>query len=188
MSRDLPEPEKIATARLDLIPANVALVDAELRSNDELASALGARIPAHWPPGEYDREAICHFRKCLAEHPDAVGWYGWYVLLRGEGFPIIVGAGGYTGPPDAGGTVEIGYSIVRGYEGRGFATELVRALAEHAFATGRVRQVIARTRGANLGSVHVLEKNGFRKTETGSGEGTVEYVLRFPPQVGHQQK
>jgi RimJ/RimL family protein N-acetyltransferase/predicted enzyme related to lactoylglutathione lyase len=175
---ELPGPERIATRRLDLIPANVVLVDAELRSTDELATALGARIPGPWPPGEYDREAILHFRRCLAEHPDAVGWYGWYVLLRGEGLPVVIGAGGYTGPPDAGGTVEIGYSIVRGYEGRGFATELVRALAEHAFATGRVRQIIARTGGENRGSARVLGKSGFRRT--GSREGTVEYVLRAP--------
>jgi RimJ/RimL family protein N-acetyltransferase len=48
-------------------------------------------------------------------------------------------------------------------EGRGYATEAVRALIHHAFATGRVSQVLADTARDNLASHRVLEKAGLHR-------------------------
>jgi ribosomal-protein-alanine N-acetyltransferase len=159
----------IASPRLELVPATVALLDAELESASTLASLLDAQVPEGWPPGEYDRPAIEFFRARLAESPDAAGWYGWYALLRGAGGQArtVVGAGGFFGPPDADGLVEIGCSIVPAFEKRGLATELVRALVSRAFETGRVRTIIAHTRPDNAGSVKVLERCGFTLADPG---------------------
>ncbi len=149
----------------------------ELESHAKLASGLNACIPEDWPPGEYDRPAIEYFRTRLAERPHDIGWYGWYAILReDESQPAtLVGAGGFFGPPSEDGVVEVGYSIVPSFEGRGYATELVRSLVTHALASGRVKRIIAHTRPENIGSVKVLEKSGFRYVGPGQDAGTVEY-------------
>ena len=173
---------RLVTSRLELVPATIELLDAELESVAALASLLGARVPEGWPPGEYDRPAIEYFRDRLAESPDAAGSYSWYALTRPEaGMPqTAVGAGGFHGPPDADGVVEIGYSVLPVFEGRGYATEIVRALVQEAFASGRVKRIIARTTTANAGSIQVLERAGFRSVGPGQDPGTVEYAQVAP--------
>lgn len=169
----------IVTPRLELLPATVALLDAELESHAKLASLLNAHVPDCWPPGEYDTSAIMYFRDRMTENADAVGWYGWYALTRltGGGRRTLIGAGGFLGPPDAHDKIEIGYSVVRAFEGRGYATELVRALADHAFATGRVKRIVARTKRQNVASTKVLDLVGFRVAGPWKDPGSVEYVL-----------
>ena len=90
----------ICTGRLELVAATPDHLDAELRSPSDLARLLDAVVPAGWPPGEYDRQAIEFFRARLAEDRASEGWYGWYAILRsseGRG-GTVVGAGGYSGP------------------------------------------------------------------------------------------
>ena len=60
------------------------------------------------------------------------------------------------------GQVELGYWLLRAAWGRGIATRVVRALAEHAFSTGLAR-VEATVRPANEASVRVLERAGFTR-------------------------
>jgi [ribosomal protein S5]-alanine N-acetyltransferase len=172
----------LTTTRLELVPTSLPLIEAELRSYAGLAAALEAVVPAGWPPGEYDRPAMQYFRERLAEHPEHAGWYGWYGLLRATaGSPrILIGASGFFGPPHEDAIVEIGYSVLPRYEGRGFATEMVSALAAHAFLSGRVHRIIAHTRTANTGSVRVLEKAGFRLAAPGREPGTIQYVCEYP--------
>ncbi len=149
--------------RLDLVPATAMLLSSELESIDGFGTLLGADVPEGWPPGQYDRGAITFFRDRVNEDPNAAGWYSWYALLRADEKRgrTLVGAGGYFGPPNPNGILEIGYSIVPSYEGQGYATELVRALVEHGFADSRVRRIIAHTTKDNPGSVRVLEHAGF---------------------------
>ncbi len=168
--------------RLALVPATIALLDAELASPAQLASLLGAVVPEGWPPGEYDRPAIEFFRARLAAEPEAAGWLSWYALLRvPSGRPVLVGAGGFLGPPDRDGVVEVGYSILPAYAGRGLATELVRALVSHAGSAASVRKVIAHTTGDNAASLAVLRKAGFTFMGAGPEPGVVEYALACPP-------
>lgn len=168
----------LSTSRLDLVPATAAHLEAELESNARLASLLDARVPDGWPPGEYDRPAVEHFRDRLAANPEAVGWYGWYALLRPQPDEkrTLVAAGGFLGPPDDEGAVEIGYSVVPAFEGRGFATELVAALVDHAFLDSRVTRVIAHTTSENVRSVKVLERTGFTFTGFSPDSVTLEYA------------
>jgi hypothetical protein len=71
----------IATARLDLVATIAVHLAAELDEPSRLTELLSAAVPAGWPPGEYDRQAMAHFDRCLRDHgPAAVGWYG--VLTR----------------------------------------------------------------------------------------------------------
>jgi hypothetical protein len=91
----------IDTARMRLIAAQLAHLRTELAEPSQLAALLGVEIPASWPPGEYDRDAIVYF---LSQYeirgPEVIGWYGWYAVRRAEGEAAaqLVGAGGFRPP------------------------------------------------------------------------------------------
>ncbi len=174
--------ELFRTRRLDLIPASPGHLEAELASPACLAALLDATVPDGWPPGEYDRPAIEFFRARLTQHPECLGWYSWYAIERDpEGKKgRLAGAGGYFGPPTADGSVEIGYSIMPEFRGRGLAGELAHALGERAFTTTGVTHVLAHTRPENLASVRVLERCGFRPAGPGREEGSIRFVCGAP--------
>lgn len=152
------------TPRLLILAASRALLTAELHKPQYFPVLLGAVLPADWPPGDYDREAMQYFLEKLTEGGrDAAGWYGWYALRKAEGDTprTLVGTGGFMGPPDAAGTAEIGYSIAADWRGRGLGTELVGGLVQQAAATGQVRRLVARARADNPTSQQVLVRNDF---------------------------
>src|SRR5262249_25690653 len=76
---------------------------------------------------------------------------------------MLVGFGGFKGPPSAEAVVEIGYAIAPAHHGRGLATEAVAQMLERAFADASVRAVDAHTLGHVNPSTRVLEKSGFQK-------------------------
>ena len=152
------------TSRLTVLAASRALLTAELHKPQYFPVLLGAALPAEWPTGEYDRAAMQFFLEQLtAGGRTAAGWYGWYALRKATAqVPCtLVGAGGFMGPPDAAGEVEIGYSIVPDWRGQGLGTELVGGLVQHAAGTGAVRRLLAHTVADNKPSQRVLVANGF---------------------------
>ncbi|ALW84189.1 hypothetical protein AUC43_03205 [Hymenobacter sedentarius] len=152
------------TPRLIILAASRALLTAELHKPQYFPVLLGAAMPADWPPGEYDREAMHYFLEQLtAGGRDSAGWFGWYALRKAtDATPrTLIGTGGFMGPPDAEGTAEIGYSISADWRRQGLATELVSGLVQQAAATGMVRQLVAHTETENLGSQQVLLRNDF---------------------------
>jgi RimJ/RimL family protein N-acetyltransferase len=172
----------IDTARMRLIAAQLAHLRTELAEPSQLAALLGVEIPASWPPGEYDRDAIVYF---LSQYeirgPEAIGWYGWYAVRRADGKSAaqLVGAGGYFGLPSADGTVEIGYSIVDETRGEGYGTELAQALTNRALRHPGVRRVIAHVQADNIASHKVLKRAGFHFAAVGaSGKQRYERVAK----------
>ena len=154
----------LSTNRLELVAATLDHVCAELESADRLASLLRAHAEPGWPPGEYDREAQVFFRDRLKEGGASVtGWYCWYALRHGSSdAPLtLIGACGYFGPPSEEGIVEIGFSILPGWQNLGYATDSAGLLIKNAFTDSRVQKVIAHTTPMNLASRKVLEKCGF---------------------------
>lgn len=151
----------IETARLKLVPATVALVGAEIGDRAEFARLLGARVPDNWPP-EMLADALPWFLSGLEAAPDGVGWLNWYALAAGDdaSAPVLVASGGFKGPPQDG-TVEIGYSVLPQFQGRGYATEMVGGLVGWAMGQPGVVRVVAETEWANPASVRVLIKAGF---------------------------
>ena len=171
----------ISTSRLDLVPMTPALIHAALRGETALAAELGAELPPDWPPEHYEPAALEYTLARLGEGAEHAGWWMYFFVRRGDtGPPVVVGTGGYKGPPDESGTVEIGYSVAAGEQRRGYATEAVRGLVARAFADERVRRVIAETYPALVASVGVLEKTGFHFIGDGSEPGVVRYELPRP--------
>ena len=101
-------------------------------------------------------------------------WGHRQVVERASG--LVVGGIGYFGPPH-GGEVEIGYGIVPSRQGRGYATEALRAMITMAWADSRVRAVVAGTAPGNVASQRVLGKAGFRQV---AATGEFRYQLARP--------
>jgi len=171
---------RLSTNRLELIAATFDHVCSELESTERLASLLKAHVEPGWPPGEYDRDAQVFFRDRLKEGgAAAIGWYCWYALRHGSPYeaPVLVGAGGYFGPPSEEGVVEIGFSIMPAWQNNGYATELAELLIKNAFTDGRVLKVIAHTTPMNLASCKVLEKCGFNYVRSDEESGYNLYAI-----------
>ena len=158
---------RIATARLDLIAATATLARADASDQPRFGALLQAEIPASWPPGVL-ADVQEYFADQLEKGFALPGWWSWYGLKRQAGDgplqrsgQVLIGSGGFAGQPDSEGTVTLGYSITPGFEGQGYATEMVAGLLRWVAATGRVRRVHATTFERHAGSVRVLEKNGF---------------------------
>jgi len=170
----------LETRRLTLVAATLPMVRAELARPDEFARLLGVEVAAPWPPPLNDEQSNRWMIRYLEENQDAGGWGLWYYVLRQgpNGTPLAIGNGGYKGKPSADGTVEIGYSIVDAFQGKGLGTEAVRALIDHAFRNPTVTRVIAETFPDLIPSIRVLEKNGFVRIEGGSEPGVIRFELR----------
>ncbi|NTX70434.1 GNAT family N-acetyltransferase [Lelliottia amnigena] len=60
---------------------------------------------------------------------------------------------------------DIGYTVIPQAQGRGIASEALRAVCDYAFNLVRVKAVNAYVLADNVGSVRVLEKTGFVRTQ-----------------------
>jgi [ribosomal protein S5]-alanine N-acetyltransferase len=166
------------TERLELVAATLEHLDAELSGPDALGALLGVTVPASWPPGDYDEDALQYFIARLEEAGEsAVGWYHWYGMdLGSDGEPkSLVASAGYRGPPAEDGVVEIGYSVVPEARRQGYATEMVEFLVRRAFLFHPVQRIIAHTLKTNSTSAGVLLRCGFIRVGTGTEPGTIRY-------------
>jgi [ribosomal protein S5]-alanine N-acetyltransferase len=62
----------------------------------------------------------------LTEYPHEADW--WMHFFLAEGGAVLVGSGGFAGPPRDG-IIEIGYEIAPEFRGRGLATAAARAMS-----------------------------------------------------------
>ena len=169
--------------RLTLVASTATHLRTELEAPDRLTHLLNATVSSEWPSGEYDRDAMEFFLSRLEEGGEsAEGWYGWYALGSDSdvGTLTLLGAGGYFGPPDSDGTVEVGYSVLPEWQRRGYASEIVNLLADHAFTFPQISRIIAHTAEATLASVNVLVRCGFVPVGAGAEAGTLRFERLRP--------
>jgi RimJ/RimL family protein N-acetyltransferase len=62
---------------------------------------------------------------------------------------MVIGDVGFVGPPGEDGVVEIGFSVIPSYRGRGIATEAVRALSRWGLSQPTVLSILARCEPGN---------------------------------------
>ena len=109
--------------------------------------------------------------------PENRVWYApWKMALKGG--PEYIGDLDFKGPAKNH-AVEIGYGVQPEYEGRGYTTEAVKAMAKWAFQQKDVVFVEAETDPDNRASQRVLEKCGFVPDGTVGVEGP-RFVLESP--------
>jgi RimJ/RimL family protein N-acetyltransferase len=91
------------------------------------------------------------------------GWVQLSVEERESG--QLVGDVGLSAVEGEPGVVKIGYTIAPGFQGRGYATEAVRALIDYAFDTLGAKVVRAYASAENAPSIRVAENAGMRLVE-----------------------
>jgi ribosomal-protein-alanine N-acetyltransferase len=169
----------IETTRLRLIPASLAHVRAEIGDRARFAQLLQAHVPENWPP-ESAADALPLFLNWLEAAPEQVGWFGWYALLMQSAepaAPVLVGGGGFLGPP-IDGEVQVGYSMLPQFQGRGIATEMVAGLVGWALNQAVVTCIVGETEWENPASVQVLKKIGFASRGATNASGGMRFELR----------
>ena len=115
-------------------------------------------------------------RDDIARNPAAAEWVARPALDVATG--EVVGHGGFHGPPDENGTVEIAYSVDPALRRRGYAKAMVTALLARVVADERVHAVRASIRPDNAGSLATIAKFGFRKIgEQWDPEDGLEHVF-----------
>src|SRR5919107_376072 len=128
----------VRTERLQLTPLPAPALDALLaRDGATLERLTGARFadPAA-PP--YMADALPVVRDRLRQAPQEAPWWNW-LAVPGESAEAV-GSVAFAGAPDEDGAGLIGYAMYPAFEGRGYATEAVRAMIDWAFAQPGVRQ------------------------------------------------
>ena len=135
----------------EILTANLALL---LQSSEEVLASIEAMSPAD--RAEVSPAWVAQMKASRAPDP----WtHGFAVVHRASGARI--GSCAYKGPPGPDGVVEIAYGIDPAYQGRGYATEVARALVAFALDSEQVRLVCAHTRPEKNASTRVLTKCGF---------------------------
>jgi RimJ/RimL family protein N-acetyltransferase len=134
---------RVALVQVDRAVAR-ALVDGDL---SDLQAARG------WP----HEDTVVAFGAALARDD---GELPWLVVRRDTG--EVIGECGVKGPPDASGTVEIGYGLAGPSRGRGYGAEAVAALLEVLAERREVRRVLAEIEHTNVASRRLVERLGFR--------------------------
>jgi len=172
--------QRIETSRLVLIAATPQLLEAEIHNRENLSLLLEAQVLASWPPELYGPDAMNYSLLKLQQGTEQAGWWAWYFVLAASdnNARTLIGVGGYKGPVDGEGKVEVGYSVLEEFQNAGYATEATIGLANWAFTHNEVNRVIAETLPELKQSQRVLEKSGFTFIGEGSEEGVIRYELQ----------
>ena len=120
--------------------------------------------------------AMGRFRDAVVADPSRARWGPRLFVVDAP--RTLVGWGGFKGPPDGDGAVEIGYAVAPSWQGRGIATVAVNELLREAWSAREIRRVLAHTLPEPNASVRVLEKSGFAR-EGEDLDGDVGHVWRF---------
>jgi RimJ/RimL family protein N-acetyltransferase len=140
------------------------------------AALLAGRAPegivfADGYPSEFSLEVMDLVAGARAATPDGAGFQPCFVVRKED--DVVVGE---TGCSRSGSTARVGYSIVEPCQGRGYATDALRALLAWLRADPRVERITAETLVGHGASRRVMEKAGMRVCDERLGEVDGELV------------
>lgn len=117
--------------------------------------------------------------KQIEDDPEAARWIVRAAVSEPEG--NVIGHGGYHGPPDANGMVEVGYTVDPQYRRQGYAKAILTALIERAEAEPAVRTVRASISPTNAASLATIAGFGFLEAgEQWDEEDGLELLFERP--------
>jgi ribosomal-protein-alanine N-acetyltransferase len=155
---------RLITERLELRPLPAGAAAALPEDREKAARVLGAILPAEWP----QPDLLDVLPSQAAASSDAERFGVWVMIEHESG--SVVGDIGFMGPPDARGSVEVGYSVIPDHRRRGYATEAARAIVEWILTEPSVTVVVAGCEEGNEASIRTLDRIGFRRTGQTNGE------------------
>ena len=111
--------------------------------------------------------------------PAAAAWVTG--IVRDEDRGVAVGAAGFHGPPDAAGTVEIGYRVDPAHRRRGYARVALEALLARAAREPAVERVRVTISPDNVASLALASQYGFQRVgEQWDEEDGLEIIYEIP--------
>jgi ribosomal-protein-alanine N-acetyltransferase len=177
---------RVGTERLELAPLTLDEIDGLIAGDGARLKVLtGALFPGPAAPPPYMADPLPEVRARLRARPDEAPWWNWLMVERETG--RAVGSVAFGGPPDEAGAVLIGYAMYPQFEGRGYATEAVRAMIGWAFQQPGVRLVRALAPVWNTPALRVAENVGMRPVAADEDDDIGEvlvYAVSAPASVG----
>ncbi|WP_338054753.1 GNAT family N-acetyltransferase [Streptomyces spiramyceticus] len=115
----------------------------------------------------------------MADDPAAAHWCGRLAVCGPDG--AVVGHGGFHGPPDDAGMVEVGYSVDPAFRRRGYARATLTELLRRAAAAPEVTTVRASISPDNAASLATIAGFGFKEVgELWDEEDGIETLFEVP--------
>jgi [ribosomal protein S5]-alanine N-acetyltransferase len=152
----------IETQRLKMITLSADMMEEIVKGERDLPEkGTSYQLAAEWPLDVYKQffpYKIDRFRK----YPHENEWEG---IIIDKKDLLVVGDMGFKGGPNEEGVIDLGYSIVPSYQGKGYATEMGTAMVEWGLSHSSVKEVVATCNPDNFASIRVLEKIGFKRTK-----------------------
>ena len=168
----------LRTARLELVPITLPLVEAVLAGHREAAESLArARMPEPWPNRELIEQAFAVSMQDIETNPAGRLWGARMMILGSSQARRVIGSVVFRGAPDGEGIAEIAYGVEGASQGKGYATEAVSGSVRWALAEPPVRAVQAATFAWHRASVRVLEKVGMVPSGTRHHETMGEMLV-----------
>lgn len=165
--------DSLFTERLELRPISLEAVIASLegRRRSEIEAIIGAELPWTWPSRALVEQVFEASAEAVRADPTTRLW-GDRLMVTREPSPKIVGSVVFHGRPDANGVCEIAYGVEDTNQGKGYATEGLRAMVQWALAQPECRVVRAVTTTWHKASMRVLEKVGMHFVGTRQQDGS----------------
>ncbi len=154
----------LRTARLELVPMTVAMVEAVmLGRRDDAERLVRARMPSRWPNRELVERAFTASLDAIRAQPDVRLWGDRVMIVRsGEADARVVGSVVFHGRPGDDGVAEIAYGVEEASQSQGYATEAVAESVAWALSQPGVNAVQAATFAWHRPSLRVIEKVGMQ--------------------------
>ncbi len=133
----------------------------------EADAAAGVSIPDGWPDDHAARFLRLRAGQ-MRRDPAKTKWLVRAVTLR-DTARTMIGYAGFHGPPGVNGlekpgALELGYTIFEPHRGRGYASEVARALVDWARAEHGIGHFVASVAPDNAPSLAVVRRLGFVET------------------------
>jgi ribosomal-protein-alanine N-acetyltransferase len=153
----------VTSQRLLLVPLTPQALAALIKGDQAAAEqALEARFPSSELVPPLMADALEHFLEVAASPASAAWGARAYITLDSR---LVVGMGGFAGPPDEHGQLIMGYSIFPECQRQGYASEAARALADWAMAQPGITRIEATISPRNIASERVAAYAGLHRTD-----------------------
>jgi [ribosomal protein S5]-alanine N-acetyltransferase len=153
---------KLETHRLIIVPLTPAHLNLYLQADGRLEAELGLPYTPRTVPQALV-EAMQETILPLVADPTKNYVYATLWTIISKAATQMVADLCFKGEPNADGEIEVGYGTYEQFQGQGYMTEALQAVANWAFTQPKVKAITAETDESNIASHRTLEKNGFTR-------------------------